>query len=184
MQEEIWKDIPNYEGRYQVSNLGRVKSLPRKIYNHRGCFISKEKILSQHQNKNGYLSIIISDFNFILKRHYVHRLVAMAFLNHIPCGNKLVIDHINNIKNDNRFENIQIVTHRVNLSKDKKNKTSKYTGVCWHNRDKYWQASIKIKGKYKYLGSFKNESEAYLAYQNELNKITNQNGNKSTLSNK
>jgi hypothetical protein len=172
MQEEVFKDIPGYEGRYQVSNLGNVKSLPKKWIGSNGSLNGHNgKILSLCKNKNGYLSVMISDFNCVLKRHYVHRLVAMAFLNYNDFN--LVIDHKNNIKNDNKLENLQIVTHRVNLLKDKKNKTSKYPGVCWHNRDKYWQASINIKGKYKYLGSFKNEFEAYLAYQNELNKINN-----------
>jgi hypothetical protein len=94
----------------------------------------------------------------------------MAFLNHTPNGSSsLVVDHINNIKTDNRLSNLQLVTIRYNLSKDKTG-TSKYTGVSWHSRDKNWQASIRINGKKAYLGSFQDESEAALAYQNALEK--------------
>lgn len=54
---EIWKDIKGFEGYYQVSNLGRIKSLPREIYNGKGYYTSTEKILSGHMITNGYLQV-------------------------------------------------------------------------------------------------------------------------------
>jgi ribosomal protein L15E len=73
----------------------------------------------------------------------------MAFLNHTPCGYKIVVDHIdNNIKTDNRLENLQLITQRENVSKDIKNTSSKYIGVCWHKKAKKWRSSIQINGKY------------------------------------
>lgn len=159
MQKEIWKDIPNYDGKYQVSNLGRVKSFCK----------SKETLKTNYLDKTGYYVVSICKNNKSTPTK-VHQLVAICFHNHIPCGFKLVVDHINGDKLDNRVENLQIVTNRYNTSKDKKG-TSKYTGVCWDKSIKRWKASIKINGKSQHLGSFKSEYEAHLAYQNKLKSI-------------
>ena len=105
---EIWKDVIGYEGVYQVSNLGRVKSLPRK-------WIMKEKILKPYDKEN-YHTVCLS-INQNRKRHYVHKLVAIAFLKHKPSGHELIVDHINEIKKDNRLSNLQIITHRENTIK-------------------------------------------------------------------
>ncbi len=106
---EIWKDIPNYECIYQVSSLGRVKSLGNNKQ-------KKEKILKSGETK-GYLQVVLCK-NKKPKTKYVHQLVAMAFLNHIPCGHRFEVDHINNIKSDNRVENLQILTHKDNSLKN------------------------------------------------------------------
>ncbi len=158
--EEIWKDVPNYEGMYQVSNIGRVKSIKFK----------KHKILKHSIVGNGYYQCSLWN-NSINKRFYVHTLVSIAFLGHKPNGRKLVVDHINNVKTDNRVENLQIITQRENLSKDRHNKTSKYTGVSWHKASNKWLSKIRIKGKYQILGYFNNEYKAHLSYQNELAKL-------------
>jgi hypothetical protein len=85
-------------------------------------------------------------------------LVAMAFLNHKPDGtHKIVVDHINNNKLDNRVVNLQLISQRENLSKDRKDGTSKYVGVCWKKSRNKWQVDIKIDGKRKYLGLFTDE---------------------------
>tara|TARA_R110000772_G_scaffold261421_2_gene379897 strand:+ start:1536 stop:2015 length:480 start_codon:yes stop_codon:yes gene_type:complete len=158
MKTEIWKDIKDYEGLYQVSNLGRVKSLK----------FGKERILSAATNATGYSLVALC--NGKTKAITAHQLVAMAFLNHKPCGYKLVVDHINTIKTDNRLENLQVITHRQNCTKDKKG-TSKYTGVHWCKPRNKWRAEIRINGKTKYLGSFKSELEASEAYQLKLETI-------------
>jgi hypothetical protein len=156
MQEEIWKDIPNYEGHYQVSNLGRVKSL----------WNGKERILKAGISIHGYLFVILCIKNST-KNIKVHQLVVMGFLNHTPNGHTLVVDHINNVKTDNRLENLQVISHRENSSKDKKGK-SKYTGVSWNKAINKWVAHIYINMALKYLGSFNCETAAHLAYQNTL----------------
>lgn len=91
---EIWKDIDGYEGLYQVSNLGRVKSLNYKR-------TGKEKILKAGKNSDGYLQVGLHKQGEE-KKYLVHRLVAQAF---IPNPNNLPqVNHINEDKTDNRVE--------------------------------------------------------------------------------
>jgi len=172
MQKEIWKDIPEYEGYYQVSNLGRVKSLDRFIDKKNNRCFFKGKILKININKNGYCFIVLYK-NKKSKNLRIHQLVSMAFLNHKPCGMKLVVDHINDIKTDNRLENLQIVTTRYNAFKTQSNYSSKYKGVHWDNERKKWSVSISINGKSNRIGRFKDEYDAHLAYQNKLKEIEN-----------
>ncbi len=172
MIKEEFRDIHGFEG-YQVSNLGRVKSLSREmLIGGKYPFISKEKILKHSINKeNGYNQVILTIYG---KRYSkkIHILVASAFLNHFTDGtNKVVIDHISNIKTDNRPENLQIISNRENCSKDVKNGTSKYIGVCWNKNRNKWKAQIDINGMNKHLGHFNTELEAHEAYQNKLSEI-------------
>jgi hypothetical protein len=172
MQEEIWKDIPNYEGLYQVSNLGRVKSLFRKIYNKNNEFIytQKEIILKQSYDKSGYYRIALTN-NSERKRFKIHQLVAMAFLGHKPCGFKLVVDHINDIKTDNRVENLQIVTSRYNTYKTQGKYSSQYKGVFLDKKRNKWIAKIIINNKQTHLGIFINEYDAHLAYEKKVSEL-------------
>jgi hypothetical protein len=163
--EEIWKDIPGYEGLYQVSNLGRVYSLPK--FNHKGLYMSFGKTM------NNYYFVYLYRNNKS-KSFRIHQLVAMAFLNHKINGNKLVVDHINNDKSDNRAENLQIVTQRHNTSKDKNNCSSKYVGVSWNKAAKKWKVAIRDKDKRIHLGYYTDELEASKAYQEELKRIINE----------
>ena len=112
--EEIWRDIPNYEGLYQVSNLGRIKSLPKIINNGRSygkIMVSNEKIMKPRYDKDGYLRIGITK-NKKQKIICVHRLVAFAFIPNPQ--NKKQINHINGIKDDNKLENLEWVTNSEN----------------------------------------------------------------------
>ena len=167
---EIWKDIPGYEGLYQVSSLGRVKSLSREICNSKRCYISKEKILKISISNNGYFKVNLFNFG-IEKTFMVHKLVAMAFLNHKPNGYELVIDHINDNKLDNRVENLQIVTQRFNTYKTQGKHSSKHKGVYWCKNRKKWKSAIRINGEKKHLGSFKCELAASYAYQKALKEL-------------
>tara|TARA_R110001632_G_scaffold27006_5_gene72752 strand:- start:3316 stop:3810 length:495 start_codon:yes stop_codon:yes gene_type:complete len=163
MKTEIWKDIKDYEGLYQISNLGRVKSLK----------FGKERILKGTKDFNGY-SIVCLHKDGNQKTKKVHQLVAIAFLGHIPSGMSLVVDHINRIKTDNRLENLQIITNRENLSKDKRwssKYTSKYIGVHWCKPRNKWRAQIRINKITKHLGYFKTELEASEVYKSKLETI-------------
>jgi hypothetical protein len=166
---EIWKDIPGYEGIYQVSDMGNVKSLSREmLFKGKYPITTKEKILKPGLSGNNYLKVTLC--NNGLKKHIKsHMLVAMTFLNHKPDGtHKICVDHINNIKTDNRLVNLQLITNRENTSKDKKDGTSKYVGVCWKKSKNKFEAQININNKYKYLGLFTDEYEAHLAYEKAL----------------
>lgn len=110
--EEIWRDVKGYEGLYQISNLGRVKSLNYKK-------MKVEKILSLKPKKQGYARVNFSK-NGIRKTFTVHRLVALAF---IPKEkNKNLINHKNEIKNDNRVCNLEWCDSQYNLIYSLKNK--------------------------------------------------------------
>lgn len=148
---EIFKDINGYEGLYQVSNFGNVKSA--------------NGIRSSHKNNSGYLCIDLYKNNK-RKKYLIHKLVAEAFLDRID--GKDYIDHIDEDKNNNNSKNLRWCTHRENSifrSSRMSNKSSKYTGIHWHILRKKWIASIRINGKKISLGSFSNEHEAHLKYE-------------------
>lgn len=161
--KEIFRDVLDYEGLYQVSNYGNVKSL-----NFRRS--GKEKELKPSKDGDGYLHVRLSK-NGLAKTIKVHKLVAIAFLNHIPDGYKIVVDHINSNKLNNNLNNLQLISQRENTSKDKKNCSSKYTGVTWYKPSNKWQAKIHINRKLKHLGYFHNELDASNKYQETLKTI-------------
>ena len=155
---EVWKRIESYED-YEISNLGNVKSLK----------YGKERILKKTPDKDGYLLVGLYK-NKIGKTLKVHQLIAETFLNHIPCGMELVVDHKNDIKTDNRLDNLQIITNQENIVKSikKANTSSKYTGIYFHKKSNKWMARIMINYKNIYIGIFNTEIDAYKAYCNQL----------------
>jgi hypothetical protein len=170
---EEWKDIEGYEGLYQVSNLGRVKSLPREWIGGNGS-IGRHNgmILRGGISTSGYpLVTLRKDGN--KKTCNVHQLVATAFLNHEPCGMCLVVDHKDDNKTNNRVDNLQIVTNRFNSYKTQGKYSSKYKGVSWHKSSGKWAVAIRVKGKSKHLGTFDCELEAAHAYRKEVKNLTN-----------
>lgn len=114
MEKEIWKDVIGYEGLYQVSNLGRVKSLPRfrkTIHS----YISKEKILSPRKvgKDREYLSVLLQA-NCVRRNFKIHRLVAAAFIPN-PKGYK-EINHKDENKGNNRVENLEWCSRSYNIN--------------------------------------------------------------------
>lgn len=105
---EIWKDVQGYEGQYQVSNLGRVKSLKRKLDNGRSV---SEKILnssSKKKTQDGYLMVALAGRTF-----RVNRLVATAFIPNPD--NKSVVNHIDGNKENNKADNLEWTTVSENM---------------------------------------------------------------------
>lgn len=112
--EEIWKDIEGYEG-YQASNFGRIRSLDRYIVSKCRCGgfcnkYSKGKILKQAINNCGYLTVSLGRH----RKYLAHRLVWEAFVGSIP--DDMEINHINEVKTDNRIENLSLMTHKSNIN--------------------------------------------------------------------
>lgn len=153
---ENWKPIPGYEGIYEASTLGRLKS------------ICRNKILDTHMYK-GYPKIVLSK-NKIRKTYRVHQLIAMTFLNHKPNGMKMTVNHKDFNRTNNRVDNLEIVSHRTNANQAHRPSVSKYTGVH-KNSGKKWRARIHINGENKHLGYFNTEQEASAAYQKALKQV-------------
>jgi len=111
--KEIWKDIPNYEGYYQASNLGRIKSLERIIIRRdKKSYLQKETILKQAKNKKKYYQVGLSK-NFKHKTISVHRLVAQAF---IPNPDNLPqVNHIDGHKENNCVDNLEWCDNLYNM---------------------------------------------------------------------
>ena len=118
IEKEIWKDIPDFEGLYQVSDKGRVRSLDRKVWNGgKGVFYSlKGKVIKQFNNR-GYRYVPLSK-NGKPTNVSVHRLVAEAFL---PNSEKLThVNHKDENKKNNRLENLEWCTPKYNTYYGKK----------------------------------------------------------------
>ncbi|TXK26546.1 hypothetical protein FVR03_21730 [Pontibacter qinzhouensis] len=162
METEIFKDIPGFEGIYQVSNFGRVKSLK----------FNKVKMLILTLDAAGYPRTGLS-VNGKYKSYKVHRIVAQVFIPNPD--NKPFLDHINGNRADNRIENLRWVSHRENgrnQTVHRSNKgTSKFYGVSWHTRDEIWISQIKIGYQNLYLGCFKQEEDAAKAYDKALEEL-------------
>ena len=117
MKGEVWKDIEGFEGMYQVSNMGRIKSLNRvqKSYNGKClCDLTvKSRILKQTFTRKVYLHVCLAK-NGICKTERVHRIVAKAFLPNPD--NKPSVDHKNTITTDNRVENLRWATQKEQIN--------------------------------------------------------------------
>jgi hypothetical protein len=183
-QQEEFRSIPGYEGYYEVSNFGNVKSLEREILiNGKYPSTVKERIFKLSLETRGYY-VVHFNKNGKSKNMKIHVLVAMAFLGHVPDGTmKIVVDHIDNNPLNNHVSNLQLISNRENLSKDKKNGSSKYTGVLWSKATNKWRSEIRINGKKKHLGLFISEEEAHEAYQKAL-KIYHEGGDLSFMETK
>lgn len=134
LEKEMWKPIQGYEGLYEISNLGRIKSLERCVENNGGKQIIKEKILKTHPNqyRNNYCQVSLCK-DGIVKKHQVHRLVAQAFIknpNNLP-----QINHKDENPTNNEVSNLEWCTakynsnygnHNINVSKSRSKKVSQY----------------------------------------------------------
>lgn len=182
MEKEIWRDIKGYEGLYQVSNLGRVKSLDRTDFNghHR-----KERTLKILRNTKGYLQISLFK-NRTHKRYLIHRLVADAFIqnkNNLPCVNHKDENPLNNC-----IDNLEWCTYKYNSNYgtiNRKRGESHSKPVIQYTLDgqfvkeypsareaerqtgiKFTQISACCNGKYEYSGGKKGNEKYVWKFKN------------------
>jgi|SRR6478609_2051509 len=145
-----------------------INSYPNYIlYEDGRVYSNKRNIFLKPQTDScGYLHVaLLKDGKAKIFR--IHKLIAIHYLNHIPCGYDKVIDHIDNNKLNNHYSNLQIVSARKNTSKDrlKRGNLSKSVGVYFLKRTGKWKATIYYK-KSIHLGYFLTEKEAKSAYDN------------------
>lgn len=159
---ERFEDIPEYEGYYQASTFGRVRSFVK----HKILY----RMLRPQTDGRGYLHVTLCK-NGLNKVRNVHRLVAMTFI--LNPENKPQVNHKDLDKTNNCLWNLEWNTERENQTHRylAANTSSKYTGVSWSVRDKVWIAIIAIKKKHYHLGSYKIEEDAHKAYQKALKEL-------------
>lgn len=166
-ETEIWKDVKGFEGYYQISNWGRVKSLDREYVDRRGRTAKiKGQILKKRINLYGYHHIgLCKDSGQINGR--VHQLVWDHFGDKPRNGLRLQIDHIDGDKLNNHISNLQLLTPRENTIKHyKKLKRELPTGVYYDKKSEKYYSRIYINGRSKHLGSFDSVKNAVSAYEN------------------
>lgn len=104
---EEWRPVVNYEGLYEISNLGRVKSLGRWRFRKDGRKSWYKECIRKPTLVKGYPCVMLCTHDKMKKMHYIHRLVAMAFIPNDDPVNKTTVNHKNEDKLDNRVENLE-----------------------------------------------------------------------------
>ena len=168
VMEEIWKDIPSYEGFYQASTLGRIKRLSGIVKHSRGGTQKKqEQILTPIIVTKGYASVRLSMYG-INRMLSIHRLIAITFYGHSECD----VDHINHIRTDNRLSNLRYATRRENLCNRKINPSSGFIGVVKCGNQ--FRARITVNNILLSIGRYPTAQEASDAYEKYKSNLTNQ----------
>jgi hypothetical protein len=171
MGKEVWKDIPGYEGVYQISTYGEVKSIGIKINSKfKEDREGNGRIMNPHIYSDGYYRIRLSK-NKKRKTFKVHVLVAMAFLGHVPSGYGTVVDHIDNNPLNNHVDNLRVTSSRINAINRKNRGASQYPGVSWSSEKGKWKSTIYINGKQIHLKYCMTEVEAFDIYKKKYKEV-------------
>lgn len=114
MDKEVWKDVPGYEGRYQVSNYGQVRSIEREILGGCGAVrLQREILMKQSPHYKGYKVIFLNRPGSLKKKFFVHRLVAIAFIENT--NNKPIVNHKNGDRSHNHLNNLEWMDESENV---------------------------------------------------------------------
>jgi len=170
---ERWESIVGFEGLYEVSSAGRIRSLDRKVRHIKSSNFKniKGKVIVLHLDKNGYNIIRLSKNG----RHFnkrVARLVAEAFVPNLE--NKPHVNHIDGIKNNDSSLNLEWVTRSENLlhscrilgnrGQGKISKPNQLKGVCLHKCTGKFMTQVWWNSKWTYLGLYTTKSDAYRVF--------------------
>lgn len=161
MTFEAWKAISGYEGLYEVSDLGRVRSLDRKVYNQSGPYMLLGKVLKTRLDRDGY-SLVTFTVDRVAKTFKVHRLVLGTFEPREDATD-FEVDHRNGLRSDNRLRNLRWATIAQNRfeTHGPVRSSSGVRGVCHRpEKNKPWQAYRNENGKFKSLGFYATKDEA------------------------
>ena len=155
---EIFKDVEGYEGKYQISNLGRFKSL----------HYINPRIINPHISVSGYCYLVLH-LRGVKSHKRINRLVAFAFIINYE-SSKIIVNHIDGNILNNRSDNLEWVTHRENTAHGfiNRNTSSNLIGVSWRKDNKKWRARILINKKNISLGNYDTKEEAHQAYLDAL----------------
>lgn len=156
MEEERWKGIDGFEGKYEISTNGRVRSIERMAKSKWGTPMPvHSRFLMQSFNSNGYKRVYLFDGS-IRECKMVHILVAKAFILNIE--NKPCVDHINGDRSDNRVENLRWCTHKENcnfaLAKENKSKALRGEKAPWYGKFGAHHVTSKAVSQYTADGSY------------------------------
>lgn len=146
---EKFKDVKGYEGIYKISEYGTV--------------LRDGNVLKGSIGSRGYRRHALCK-NGKSKVFRTHQLVAQAFLNHEIDRYNKVVDHVDNNKLNNHVSNLQVVSARENVSKDRRKGTSPYRGVSWSKSKNRWVATIYYKGRQLSLKQSKCEIKCAYIY--------------------
>ena len=151
-ENEIAKPIIGYEGKYMITSLGRVWSI-----------VKQQFLLNQIRNTYFIVHLKVKG---IQKDFYIHRLIAIHFIENPKPNEYNMIDHINHHRTDNRISNLRWCNSSQNNSnkQKRKNTTSKFKGIWFDKSDNKYQSYININKVRKFLGRHKTEEEAANAY--------------------
>lgn len=168
VMSEVWKVIPGYEGIYEVSDFGRVKSILRtdRFGRTRGGMF-----LSPGLGKNGYYTVALCK-NGKQKSRNVHKLVMEAFVG----KSEKVVNHIDGVRSNNNLSNLEYVTQRENvilgkLSQLNKSKSADYAGVSLVKSTGNFEVRKVIERKAYYLGVYNSQSDAHRVYESVTNEV-------------
>lgn len=168
---EEWWDIPGYEGSYQASTHGRIRSVNRRVVR-RDSKVKHftSRILTPRVGRNKTLYVVLSVQGLCLN-HPVHRLIASTFLGPRPSASD--IDHIDGDQANNAPNNLRYCSRSQNMQNQKPRTcgTSRFKGVNWDRSRHLWLARICNNGHQQNLGRFKSERQAAAAYNKAAKEI-------------
>ncbi len=161
MSEE-WRPVPDYEGLYEVSDLGRVRSLTAKVRNGNGGRMRQGRVLKQQVTRHGYYTVMLSR-DGVQQRLSVSRLVGVTFLR---IGEGDEVDHRDRDPLNNCVSNLRRATRAQNHMNTRRpvHNSSGFKGVSWHKARGMWRASISIGNRTRHLGHFDDPEAAHRAY--------------------